>query len=284
MKRAYADTSHGQVHYLTEGSGPTLLLMHASNHSSRTFTELIPLLSDRYQVVAPDYLGFGNSDPLPDDISIPELAANMVEVLGHVGAESAHVFGLHTGNKIGAAMGARMKDTVDSLVICGQCHSIIPDEAERDAVIRERVSDSIPEYPVTGEGSHYLKEWADLYRRITDTWWDRSILSSEGVTEEQIDLIARQVIEKLQMRKSLKTIYGANFAYDWSDDLREIESPTLILELASQDEIETYGKQGGHVEELVPDSSWITLNGVDASVFYESAQTISDLFIDYFCQ
>ena len=44
---------------------PTILMLHGFPSSSRTFDPLIPLLADRYHLIAPDYPGFGNSDAPP---------------------------------------------------------------------------------------------------------------------------------------------------------------------------------------------------------------------------
>ena len=41
---------------------PTLVLLHGFPTSSHMFRNLIPLLADRYHVIAPDHLGFGLSD------------------------------------------------------------------------------------------------------------------------------------------------------------------------------------------------------------------------------
>jgi pimeloyl-ACP methyl ester carboxylesterase len=46
---------------------PTILLLHGLPSSSRMFDTLIPLLADRYHLVAPDYPGFGHSDAPPPD-------------------------------------------------------------------------------------------------------------------------------------------------------------------------------------------------------------------------
>ncbi|QKE72346.1 alpha/beta hydrolase [Arthrobacter citreus] len=40
---------------------PTIILLHGFPSSSYMFRDLIPLLSDRFHVIAPDYPGFGNS-------------------------------------------------------------------------------------------------------------------------------------------------------------------------------------------------------------------------------
>jgi pimeloyl-ACP methyl ester carboxylesterase len=46
---------------------PAILLLHGFPSSSRMFDALMPLLADRYHLIAPDYPGFGNSEaPSPD--------------------------------------------------------------------------------------------------------------------------------------------------------------------------------------------------------------------------
>src|ERR1700761_2393260 len=65
----------GEIHYRTvdvgklgifyreagDKSRPTILLLHGFPTSSHMFRDLIPLLADRYHLVAPDYPGFGYS-------------------------------------------------------------------------------------------------------------------------------------------------------------------------------------------------------------------------------
>src|SRR5216684_1945296 len=48
-------------------SAPTLVLLHGFPSSSHMFRNLIPALSDKYHVIAPDYPGFGYSDAPPAD-------------------------------------------------------------------------------------------------------------------------------------------------------------------------------------------------------------------------
>jgi pimeloyl-ACP methyl ester carboxylesterase len=49
---------------------PAILLLHGFPSSSRMFDTLMPLLADRYHLIAPDYPGFGNSDaPSPDEFA-----------------------------------------------------------------------------------------------------------------------------------------------------------------------------------------------------------------------
>jgi pimeloyl-ACP methyl ester carboxylesterase len=51
-------------------NGPAILLLHGFPSSSRMFDTLMPLLADRYHLIAPDYPGFGNSEaPSPEQFS-----------------------------------------------------------------------------------------------------------------------------------------------------------------------------------------------------------------------
>jgi pimeloyl-ACP methyl ester carboxylesterase len=46
-------------------NAPTILLLHGYPSSSRMYATLMPLLADRYHLIAPDYPGFGQSDAPP---------------------------------------------------------------------------------------------------------------------------------------------------------------------------------------------------------------------------
>ena len=95
MKRGYADTSEGQIYFTEDGDGPAFVLLHPSPQSSRVFWRLMPDLAARYRVIAPDTLGFGRSDPLPDGITMPRLGRSVAELLDTLNVERAHVFGFH---------------------------------------------------------------------------------------------------------------------------------------------------------------------------------------------
>jgi pimeloyl-ACP methyl ester carboxylesterase len=60
----YADVDGRRLFYREAGpaDAPVLVLLHGFPASSFMFRDLIPLLSDRYRVIAPDHLGFGLSD------------------------------------------------------------------------------------------------------------------------------------------------------------------------------------------------------------------------------
>ena len=62
-------------------NAPTLLLLHGFPTSSHMFRNLIPLLADRFHIVAPDLPGFGQSD-LPSRDAFTYTFARLAEVIG----------------------------------------------------------------------------------------------------------------------------------------------------------------------------------------------------------
>jgi haloalkane dehalogenase len=57
----YAHVNGANLHYVDEGSGPTLLLLHGNPTWSFLYRELIKSLRDRCRCIAVDYPGFGLS-------------------------------------------------------------------------------------------------------------------------------------------------------------------------------------------------------------------------------
>jgi pimeloyl-ACP methyl ester carboxylesterase len=61
-----------RTHYLEAGDGPVLVLLHSGEFGASaelTWERNIPALSKQFRVIAPDWLGFGETDKLYDFIS-----------------------------------------------------------------------------------------------------------------------------------------------------------------------------------------------------------------------
>ncbi len=270
MKRGYADTRWGQVHYTTAGTGAPLVLLGPAGRSARVHEELIPLLAARYRVFAPDTLGFGRSDPLPAGATIEQLAESLVDLLDAVGVRAAHVYGLHTGNKIATALAARSPECVDGLVLAGQTHSLIPGQARRNEAIHALVHGY---FPPAGEAANAeraaLGAWAATYRSVAALWWDDALFAAGAAA--QIDRAKRLVLDEIESCGSTAAIYAANFAYDLGADYTRIRARTLIVEVVTPGEDRAIGRQGPEVARLIRGSRLVTLEEpVDGIVTLEN--------------
>jgi pimeloyl-ACP methyl ester carboxylesterase len=136
MKRAYADTPLGQLHYAETGSGPALLLLHQTPRSYDEFRELQPLVARRHRVIAMDMLGFGLSAVLPRPQTIGQYAAGAFALLDALGIPEASVLGHHTGAAVAVEMAAARPERVNALVLSAppwKPHDSGVDDVETDA-------------------------------------------------------------------------------------------------------------------------------------------------------
>lgn len=81
------ETKDGTMSYLDEGNGPVVLLMHGVPTSSWLYRKIVPqLLSNGFRVVAPDMLGYGDSDkPKGYDIYASEkMARRTLDLMEHL--------------------------------------------------------------------------------------------------------------------------------------------------------------------------------------------------------
>lgn len=114
----YLDVGPGRVHYVEEGAGRPVVLVHGTPTWSFLYRRLIAGLSDEHRVIAVDHLGFGRSDKPPDADYRPEAhARNLARVLDHLGLEDV-VVGVHDyGGPIGLPYAVRRPENVRGLIL-----------------------------------------------------------------------------------------------------------------------------------------------------------------------
>lgn len=132
LRRAYADTQHGQVHYYdTGGEGTPLLLLHQSPASSSDWFPLMPYLQAAgIRIIAMDTPGMGLSDALPHEPVLEDYADAVPVVLDHAGVDRADLLGHHTGVQIAVEAAVRHENRVRSVSLYG-VPVMTTDERER---------------------------------------------------------------------------------------------------------------------------------------------------------
>jgi pimeloyl-ACP methyl ester carboxylesterase len=98
---------------------PALLLLHGFPSSSHMFRNLIPLLADRYHIVAPDLPGFGFSDA-PDraafDYSFDNLARIIEGFIDQVGLERYAIYVFDYGAPVGFRLALARPERVTAII------------------------------------------------------------------------------------------------------------------------------------------------------------------------
>ena len=86
------------IHYITLGEGEPLLLVHSLGQSLYTWRDLIPLLAEKYNVIALDLVGHGFSGrPVSMNYSMDEMADTLVEFVKVLKLDHVHAVGASMG-------------------------------------------------------------------------------------------------------------------------------------------------------------------------------------------
>lgn len=179
--------------------GPVVLLLHGFPTSSHMFRNLIPLLADRYRVIAPDYPGFGSSDA-PDHktftYSFAHYADIVDDLLGQLGAGSYALYVMDYGAPVGYRLALKHPERVTGLIVQNgnayeeglkefwdpiKAYWASGSQKDRDAQAAM----------VTLEGTkfQYTDGVKDISRISPDNWaHDQPLLDRPGNNEIQFDL------------------------------------------------------------------------------------------------
>ena len=206
---------------------PTILLLHGFPTSSHMFRNLIPQLSDKYHVVAPDMPGFGQSSapsPTEFEYSFDHMASVIDQFTQELDLKKFSLYLMDYGAPVGFRIAHKHPEKIQSLIIQnGNAY----DEGlkdfwkpiklywEKDTTENRNALKSLLTIEATEwQYTHGVRDKSSI---SPDNWTvDQRLLDREGNNEIQ-----------LNMFKS----YGTNPALypQWQEYLRTHQPPTLIV-------------------------------------------------------
>jgi pimeloyl-ACP methyl ester carboxylesterase len=116
-------TSHTAVvdgvnlHYLTVGHGPAVILLHGYTQTSRMWRPVMPLLAEKFMVIAPDLPGIGDSDIPANGLDMKTAATRIHALAKSLGVEKARVVGHDIGLMVAYAYAAQFPSETEKLVV-----------------------------------------------------------------------------------------------------------------------------------------------------------------------
>jgi pimeloyl-ACP methyl ester carboxylesterase len=179
--------------------GPVVLLLHGFPTSSHMFRNLIPLLADRYRVIAPDYPGFGQSDA-PDHSKFAYTFGHYADIvdqlMDQLKAKNYAMYVMDYGAPVGYRLALKHPERVTGL--------IVQNGNAYEEGLRE-FWDPIKAYWATGSQEkrealsnlvvldttifQYTDGVADVTRISPDNWvHDQALLDRPGNKDIQLDL------------------------------------------------------------------------------------------------
>ena len=226
----YLDIDGLKIFYREAGpaSAPTILLLHGLPSSSRMFDTLIPLLADRYHLIAPDYPGFGHSDaPSPDKFSYTfENIANVIDKFTQTLNLNKYALYVNDyGGPIGFRLAVAHPERITAIVVQNAVahndgleerrwagpRAFWADRAKYEDQFRQRLT------ALQGAKARHIGNSPHPERYNPDLWDDEfAYLSKPGIAEIQVALFYD---------------YQSNLAAypAWQDYLRTHKPPMLVI-------------------------------------------------------
>jgi len=207
---------------------PTIVLLHGFPSSSHMFRDLIPKLSDRFHVIAPDYIGFGfSAQPAANEFKYTFYnLTSYVEklLLGTLGLKKFSIYVQYYGAPVGFRIATRHPEAIEGIVVQnGNAYvegispafdPLKPFWANRNAETETPVRTLLTLQTTQFQYTHGMKDASAV---SPDSWtFDQHFLDRPGNDAIQLDLFHN---------------YTSNVAlYDeWHQYFRDKQPRTLIV-------------------------------------------------------
>jgi pimeloyl-ACP methyl ester carboxylesterase len=155
-----------KLHYLTAGHGPSVILLHGYAENSLMWRPILPLLAERFTVIAPDLPGIGDSAIPTDGLDMKTAAIRMHALARSLGVAKARVVGHDIGLMVAYAYAAQFPAEVEKLVVMD---AFLPGVGQWEAVYNNpgfwhfRFNGPTPEKLVQGRERIYFEHyWNDF--------------------------------------------------------------------------------------------------------------------------
>ena len=108
-----------QLHYIEQGQGKPLILLHGNGESCDYFEHQIPCFAKDYRVIAIDTRGHGQSPRGEKPFTIVQFAEDLREFMDHNAIGKAILLGFSDGGNIALTFALKYPERIDRMIVDG---------------------------------------------------------------------------------------------------------------------------------------------------------------------
>lgn len=194
-----------------EGTGPTVLLVHGVGGDHTLWNEVVPRLSERFRVLAPDLRGHGRTPaPAASTFTFAEMMGDLLRLLDRKKVDSAHWVGLSGGAFLGLRVGLDQPARLRSL-------SMISGAGYADSHMRSIIDRWAQTLAKEGRDAYALRLLKDLYY---PDWIEAHLEIADRLRDEVAD---RDLGPAGRWARSVS-------AFDERDRIGTLNRPVLLIQ------------------------------------------------------
>lgn len=215
----YASVNGLEMYYEIHGTGEPLILLHGGLGGIAEFGPLLPLLAESRQVIAVELQGHGHTADIDRPLSYEAMADDIAALIDELGYESVDVMGYSLGGGVALRTAIQHPEVVRKLILISTPYKregIHPEfRSGMEAMSAESAAMMLetPMYQFYASVAPKLEDWSTLVGKI-----------GEMMSQD----------------------------YDWSAEVENVTTPTLIVQgdsdmLSPQQGVELFTLLGGGV-------------------------------------
>jgi pimeloyl-ACP methyl ester carboxylesterase len=195
-KSGYTQLNGLAMYYEIHGEGEPLILLHGGLLSTAVFDHLVPLFSERRQVISVDLQAHGRTADIDRPISYEAMADDMAALMTHLQIEKADLLGYSLGAGVALQTTVRHPEMVRKLIVI----STVFKRTGWFPEIRAQMEEMGPALAEQMKCSPLYKQYASIAPRPED--WVRLVTRMSDMLRQD---------------------------YDWSQQVAAIQSPTMLV-------------------------------------------------------
>ena len=120
-----------ELAYTRHGEGSPLVLLHGYPLDGSIWSEVVPLLTDKFELLIPDLRGFGESTTVDTPYTMDTFASDVAGLLDHLGIEKAAIAGHSMGGYVALAFAKLYPERVSGLGLISSQAAADPPERKQ---------------------------------------------------------------------------------------------------------------------------------------------------------
>ena len=250
------------MNYARRGAGQPLVLIHGIGSHLHVWRPVTRPLSERYDVIAVDVPGFGQSPPLPPEVepTVGAFATAFERFFADLGIPPPHVAGNSMGGGIALELGRRgSARSVTAIAPVGFWTT----RERRFCQLSLKLRHEVPEparraaLALTATGAGRTLQMGQIFAR---PW----LIPPEA---------ARRTLENFWASPAFTRALAAFDEYTFRNG-HEIGVPVSVL-WGSRDRLLLYGRQAPRARQALPEARHVTLEGLGHTPFYDDPAVVA---------